>query len=161
MYIGGWRNVLNGWDLKDDLFRDADELPPKRIRLFSRVEEGGASARFRAPSFPRRQSFGISMEIPPEIWHPAGTRRGWHFFTHGDFHLALFTFLPATWLAQDSAGNPLPSPWRELWSFGSDHIWSCRIFRAADFPGEEAFSAIIPYRPCRFSARVLPQSQYR
>ncbi|RKX89028.1 MAG: hypothetical protein DRP70_04940 [Spirochaetes bacterium] len=85
MYIGGWRNVLNGWDLKDDLFRAAGELPPKRIRLSSRVEEGGASARFRAPSFPRpSRHFGISIEILPEIWRPAGTRRG---FPPGPLHL--------------------------------------------------------------------------
>jgi hypothetical protein len=100
------------------------------------------------------------MEITPEIWQPAGSRRGWHFFTHRDFLLAVFTSLPATWLAQTPGGDPLPPPWRELWTFGTDHLWSCRIART---PGTgESFSerfrsACIentPGKPSRFSGKV-------
>ncbi|MDT8298802.1 MAG: hypothetical protein RQ801_10910, partial [Spirochaetaceae bacterium] len=32
-----------------------------------------------------------------------------------------------SWLAQDSDGAPLKPPWSELWTFGSDHLWACRI----------------------------------
>ncbi|RKX80432.1 MAG: hypothetical protein DRP60_03235 [Spirochaetes bacterium] len=136
---------------------EGDELPPKRIWLGSSFEEGGASARFRAPSFPRRRSFGVSVEIPPEIWHPAGTRRGWHFFTHRDLHLAIYTSLPAAWLAQTPGGKPLPPPWRELWTFGSDHIWACRILDA-DGGGnrEDLLQRFSPRRPSRFTGKILP-----
>ena len=34
------------------------------------------------------------------------------------------------WLAQAPDGTPLPPPWRELWTFGRDHSWACRIHRS-------------------------------
>lgn len=153
---------LNNWELKDNIrggwilnffdsefgsigprYRgafEAGELPPRRIRVSSRIEaRTGAWARFRAPSlFSRHRSFAVSLEIPPETWTPAASRRD-------DIILGIWSSLPATWLAQDSAGNPVPSPWRELWTFGADHVWACRVSRTSET--ESFISACISGNP--------------
>ncbi len=104
----------------------------------------GASARFTAArTFPffHRRAFGVSVEIPPEHWIPAGTHRGRYFFRfRGEpVVMGLWSSLPATWLAQDSDGNPLEPPWRELWTFGTDHTWECRFGPANDEDDLERF----------------------
>lgn len=142
---------MRDWELKDDPCRgwvlnfselgimpvfpryrgafEEGERPPGRVRISSlRADDTGASARFRAPLFPRRnRSFGVSVEISPEIWQPEGSRRGWHFFSSSEVLFGLWSSLPATWLAQNPDGSPLPPPWSELFTFGSDHIWACRV----------------------------------
>ena len=92
----------------------------------------GAAVRLRSfcGPFPASgRSFGVSIFVDPETWEPFGIGGGWHYFRSGDFLLGLWSTLPATWLAQDAAGVPLPPPWRELWTFGPDHLWICRIGR--------------------------------
>ena len=106
------------------------DAAPRRIRVIPEGTDSGAAARFLSPrTLPllRRRAFGISVEIPPEEWAPAGTRRGWHFFRREKAMLGIWSSLPATWLAQDAAGTPLEPPWRELWTFGADHTWICRL----------------------------------
>ena len=125
----------------------------------SRTGYLGASARFTAArTFPlfRRRAFGVSVEIPPEHWIPAGTHRGRYFFRfRGEpVVMGLWSSLPATWLAQDSDGNPLEPPWRELWTFGTDHTWECRFgpandddlerFRKQCYSGGDNAASIIP-----------------
>jgi len=82
------------------------------------------------------------VEIPPETWQPAGSRWGWHFFHSADVHLGLWSSLPATWLAQSFDGKPLAPPWRELWTFGTDHLWVGRFARTAD-PAADSTEAFI------------------
>ncbi len=133
------------------------ETAPRRIRVCSLTGKGdSASVRFMTPIFDRQHPFGVSVEIPPETWQPAGSRRGWHFFHSGDVHLGLWSSLPATWLAQSFDGKPLQPPWRELWTFGTDHLWAGRFSRTADSAadGLEAFIA-------NCLADALPRPGYR
>lgn len=119
---------------------EVGEMPPRRVNIGTLDMEdlpGGASMRFRAPSFPFRRSreFGVSVDIDPSFWKPLASRQGWQFFLSAsspDWNraasvLGLWSSLPATWLAQKPDGTVLPPPWRELWTFGTDHIWICRI----------------------------------
>lgn len=112
------------------------EVPPKRVRISSATVADGSGASVRFVSnrrFGRRRSFGVSLYIAPEFWEPQGQRGGWHFFRGGGICLGIWTSLPSSWLAQDVDGAPLKPPWSELWTFGSDHIWACRIADCENF----------------------------
>ncbi len=149
----GWENLsaaLPGADISPR-YRGAfeeGELPPGRVRVGTLIQEGGASLRFRAPSKlvgPRRE-FGTSVELDPDVWNPVAQRRGWYIFAadfpSGPVLLGLWSSLPATWLAQGADGKSIPPPWRELWTFGSDHVWTCRFTASSSVTSDkDAFLA--------------------
>jgi len=125
---GAWGLVPEGLDGPSigPEYRGAFEAGGEEPRVLgSSAWRSGGVAAYRLRS--RRRSFGVSVCVPPDRWDYRGIHRGWHLFGSGPALVALWTSRPATWLAQDAGGRPLPPPWSELWTFGRDHLWVCRI----------------------------------
>lgn len=118
---------------------EKDDKPPRRVRIssFTAADGSGAAVGFVSNRrFGGRRSFGVSLFIAPDFWEPQGHRGGWHFFRGGGICLGVWSVLPSSWLAQDSDGTPLKPPWSELWTFGSNHLWACRLWACRITEGE-------------------------
>ena len=101
------------------------DRPPGRIRIIA-VSDGGPAPQELAVRFIGSRGFGVSVEVDPAVWGAPVMRKGWFLFRSGSCRIGLWSSLPAT---------PLPPPGRELWTFGRDHIWVCRILHDATSTG--------------------------